>query len=71
MACEGGVDGTVICDGVTRTHTATVSLFEGSKFRGGPAVATVAFLVCFIDVNDNQVCGQDNHTQPVQVAGRA
>jgi hypothetical protein len=71
MVGEGGVDGTVICDGVTRTQTATVSLSEGSKFRGGPAVATVAFLVSFIDVNGSKVCGQDNDTQPVLVAGRA
>jgi hypothetical protein len=71
LAGEGGVDGSVICDGVSRTHTATVSLFRGSKFHGGPAVATVAFLACFIDENDNQVCGQDNETLPVLVAGRA
>ncbi len=65
------MDGTVISDGVSRTHTATVSLFQGSKFHGGPAVATVAFLVCFIDDNDKQVCGQDNDTLPVLVARRA
>ena len=70
MVGEGGVDATVICDGVTRTHRATVSLFGGSKFSGGPAVAT-AFLVCFIDDNGSQLCGQDNDTQPVLVPGRA
>jgi hypothetical protein len=71
IAGEGGVDGTVICDGVTRTHTATVSLFQGSRFRGGPATATVSFFVCFTDENGDQVCEQDNDTQPVLVAGRA
>jgi hypothetical protein len=71
IAGEGGVDGTVICDGVARTHTATVSLFQGSKFRGGPATATVDFLICFIDESDNQVCEQDNDTRTVLVGGRA
>jgi hypothetical protein len=66
---EGGVDGTIVCDGVTRTHTATVSLFQGSRFLGGPATATVAVLACFIDESGSQVCGQDVDTRTVLVAG--
>jgi hypothetical protein len=68
---EGGVDGSVICDGMTRTYTATVSLFEGSRFRGGPASATVDFLICFIVDNENQVCEHGVDTRTVLVAGRA
>jgi hypothetical protein len=51
---ESGIDGTVICDGVERTHTAHLSPFDGA-FKPGPARATASLFLCML-VEDEQMC---------------
>ena len=65
---EGGIDGTVVCDGVQRTHTARVSPFSDAGFRRGPANATVQLLVCMIVV-DEQMCFSGSAGRRVVVRG--
>jgi hypothetical protein len=52
---EGGIDGTVVCDGTSRTYTARLSPFTNAVFRRGPADANVSVLICNL-VGDEQVC---------------
>jgi probable HAF family extracellular repeat protein len=52
---EGGIDGTVVCDGVERTHTAHLSSFTEVGFKRGPAGADVSLSVCTL-VGDDQTC---------------
>jgi hypothetical protein len=43
---EGGLDGTVVCDGIERTHTARLSSFTEAVFKREPAGANVSLFVC-------------------------
>jgi hypothetical protein len=52
---EGGIDGTVVCDGISRTYTARLSPFTDAVFKRGPADANVSVLICNV-VGDEQVC---------------
>ena len=66
---EGGIDGTVVCDGVQRTHTARVSPFTDATFRHGPANATAQLFVCTI-VADEQMCFGGSAGRRVVIRGR-
>jgi hypothetical protein len=52
---EGGIDGTVVCDGIPHTYTARLSPFTDAVFKRGPADANVSVLICNV-VGDEQVC---------------
>jgi hypothetical protein len=52
---EGGIDGTVVCDGISHTYTARLSPFTDAVFQRGPADANVSLLMCNL-VGDEQVC---------------
>jgi hypothetical protein len=52
---EGGIDGTVVCDGISRTYTARLSPFTDAVFKRGPADASASLLICNV-VGDEQVC---------------
>jgi probable HAF family extracellular repeat protein len=66
---EGGIDGTVVCDGVERTHTAHLSSFTEAGFRPGPAGASVSLVVCML-VGDEQTCFQGSTQRSVVIGGR-
>ncbi|MDZ5620578.1 hypothetical protein [Nocardioides bizhenqiangii] len=65
---EGGLDGTVVCDGVERVHTAHFSPLDGA-FRHGPAVANVSIFACRL-VGDDQVCFSANTSRRIIITGR-
>lgn len=52
---EGGIDGPVVCDGLSRTYTAHLSPFTDEGFKPGPAGANVGLNICNL-VGDEQVC---------------
>ena len=52
---EGGLDGMVVCDGVTRTHTAHLTPFTDAQFKHGPAIASISVFFCLL-VGDQQLC---------------
>jgi hypothetical protein len=52
---EGGIDGTVVCDGIPHTYTARLSPFTNAVFKRGPANASASVLICNL-VDDQQVC---------------
>ena len=54
---EGGLDGTVVCDGVERVHTAHLGPHTDAAFKHGPAVARASFFLC-MRVGDEQSCFQ-------------
>lgn len=54
---EGGLDGTVVCDGVERVHTAHLTAHTDAAFQPGPAVARASLFVCML-VGDEQSCYQ-------------
>jgi hypothetical protein len=54
-ASEGGIDGTVVCDGVEREHTAHLPSYTGFRFRPGPANFSAAINLCML-VGDEQQC---------------
>jgi hypothetical protein len=52
---EGGIDGPVVCDGLSRTYTAHLSPFTDAVFKPGPAGANASLFICNL-VGDEQVC---------------
>jgi len=68
-AAEGGVDGTVVCDGIERAHTARLSAFSYGEFKRGPAGASASLLVCNV-AGDDQVCEQGATQRRIIIAGR-
>jgi hypothetical protein len=67
---EGGIDGTIVCDGLARTHTARLPSFTGNPFRRGPATANVVLLICHV-VGDEQVCEQGASATRIVIRGRS
>ena len=65
---EGGIDGTVVCDGLSHTHTAHFSSFADAAFKRGPAVARVSLLICNL-VGDQQVCAQATTERRIIIQG--
>jgi hypothetical protein len=68
-AAEGGVDGTVVCDGTERVHTARMFPHTDEAFRRGPARATVTVFACNI-VGDDQVCVEGSDQRRIVIRGR-
>jgi hypothetical protein len=52
---EGGINGPVVCDGLSRTYTAHLSPFTDVVFKPGPAGANAGVTICN-NVGDQQVC---------------
>ena len=46
---ETGIDGTPLCDGVTRVHTAHLAPLDENEFKHGPAGASASLFVCMFD----------------------
>ena len=65
---EGGIDGTVVCDGISRTYTARLSPFTDAVFERGPAVATASLIICNV-VGDEQVCAQRSTQRRIIIRG--
>ena len=66
---EGGIDSMVVCDGVTRRHTASLSSFSEFDFRPGPANANAFLIICIL-VNDEQMCFSGSTSRRVIIRGR-
>ena len=64
---EGGLDGTVICDGVERVHTASFTPHEG-VFKRGQARANVTIFYCNT-VGDDQVCRHGSTREKIIIRG--
>lgn len=65
---EGGLDGTVVCDGISRTHTARLFPYTDAVFERGPAVASVSLIICNV-VGDEQVCVQSSTQRRIIIRG--
>ena len=65
---EGGLDGTVVCDGVERVHTAHLGPHTDAAFKHGPAVARASFFLCML-VGDEQSCFQGAMSRRVILRG--
>jgi hypothetical protein len=66
---EGGIDGTVVCDGVERVHSASLFFsITDNAFKRGPAVASAAVIACNV-VGDDQVCIDGAAHERVVIAG--
>lgn len=62
---EGGLDGTVVCDGVERAHTAHFTSYADA-FEPGPARARVSMTACRLVGDDQQqVCFSDSASRRV------
>ena len=66
---EGGIDGTVVCDGVERVHTARLPSFSGAGFARGPAGANASLIVCML-VGEEQTCFNGGTDRRVVISGR-
>ena len=65
---EGGIDGTVVCDGISRTYTARLSPFTDAVFKRGPADANASLLICNL-VGDEQVCADGAAERRIVIRG--
>lgn len=65
---EGGIDGTVVCDGIPRTYTARLSPFTDAVFKRGPVDANVSLLICNL-VGDEQVCADGAAERRIIIRG--
>ena len=65
---EGGIDGMVVCDGSSHTHTARLSPFTDAVFERGPAGANALLLICNL-VGDEQVCVQGATARRIIIRG--
>lgn len=65
---ESGIDGTVVCDGVQRTHTARLPSFTDPGFKHGPASANASLIVCML-VADEQMCFSGSSSRHVIIRG--
>jgi hypothetical protein len=68
-AAEGGLDGSVVCDGQTRTHVARLAPFTETVFTRGPAVANVSVIACNV-ADEEQVCVSASASRRIVIAGR-
>lgn len=65
---ETGIDGTVLCDGVTRVHTAHLSPLDENEFKHGPAGASAVLIVCTLEGED-QACFSGSTSRGIIVRG--
>ena len=67
-AAEGGLGPDIVCDGVSRTYTAGVSVITEEVFKPGPALARAAVIACNT-VGTEQVCVEQSVERRVIVTG--
>jgi hypothetical protein len=65
---ETGIDGTVVCDGVERTHTAHLSPLDERAFKPGPASVTASHFVCTL-AGEEQMCFSGATSRRVIIRG--
>jgi hypothetical protein len=65
---ETGIDGTVLCDGVTRVHTAHLSPLDENEFKHGPAGASASLIVCTLE-GEEQACFSGSTSRAIIVRG--
>ena len=65
---EGGIDGTVVCDGVERVYTAHVSPHTDAGFKPGPATGFASMFLCML-VGDEQTCFQGGTSSRIILRG--
>jgi hypothetical protein len=65
---ETGIDGTVICDGIERTHTAHLSPLDEATFKPGPASASASLFLCTL-VGEEQMCFSGATSRRVIIRG--
>ena len=65
---ETGIDGTVICDGIERTHTAHLSPLDEATFKPGPASVTASLFLCTLD-GEEQMCFSGATSRRVIIRG--
>jgi hypothetical protein len=65
---EGGIDGTVVCDGISRRHTARLFPFTDAVFKRGPAGANASLFICNV-VGDEQVCANGSTARQIIIRG--
>ena len=65
---ESGIDGTVLCDGVERVHTAQLSPLEEAAFKHGPAGVGATLTVC-TRVGEEQMCFSGSTSRGIIIRG--
>ena len=65
---ETGIDGTVICDGIERTHTAHLSPLDEAAFRPGPASVSASLFLCTL-AGEEQMCFSGATSRRVIIRG--
>lgn len=65
---EGGIDGTIVCDGVAHTHTARLFPFDAG-FKRGPAGAGASVFICNL-VGEEQICASGSAERRIVIRGR-
>jgi hypothetical protein len=65
---ETGIDGTVLCDGVERIHTAHLSQLDEAAFKHGPAGVSASLIVCTL-VGEEQMCFSGSTSRRVVIRG--
>jgi hypothetical protein len=65
---ETGIDGTVLCDGIERTHTAHLSPLDAAAFKPGPANVSASLFVCTLE-GQEQVCFSGATSRRVIIRG--
>ena len=65
---ETGIDGTVLCDGVMRVHTAHLSPLTDAAFKHGPAGASASLIVCMLD-GEEQMCFSGSTSRRIIIGG--
>ena len=65
---ETGIDGTVLCDGVERIHTAHLSPLDEAVFKPGPASVSASLFLCTL-VGEEQMCFSGSTSRRVIIRG--
>jgi hypothetical protein len=65
---EGGIDGTVVCDGITHMHTARLFPITDAVLSPGSARASASLIICNL-VGDEQVCVQRSTQRRIIIQG--
>jgi hypothetical protein len=65
---ESGIDGTVICDGIERTHTAHLSPLDEAAFKPGPASVSASLFLCTL-AGEEQMCFSGATSRRVIIRG--
>jgi hypothetical protein len=65
---ETGIDGTVLCDGVERIHTAHLSPLDEAAFKHGPASASASLFLCTL-AGEEQMCFSGSTSRRVIIRG--